>query len=253
MNSYDYIDLFAIPILKTHISDEKLISRAEKSILEIRKTFPDEAKISSLAMSKNSLRDGTSNKVLDPLAGVDGADELLKYAKSAGLKYLEDLGANKKTLIQKKMHWDAFGWWNVFEEGEWYPYHDHVNNAKLSCVIYLRQEEHHTGLRMKHPVKSLISAWFRDTDFGTNTPYAPEVNIKCKTGDVIVFPPWIEHGVPYENKEHSNGVAQKSFDATTSRLARNPRSISTERGNKPYFLADTSASNKRVSVAIDLK
>lgn len=236
----DYLDIFAVPVLKTTITDCDLISRVEKSILAVRETHPDNLKISSLVKAKQEY----SGTFADPMNGVDGTDELIEYAKQAGLMYLEKFGASKKVLVEKKSYWKTVAWWNVFEEGEWYPFHDHLMTT-LSCVLYIRQEEYHAGLKFKHPYGSLINTWFKSTGFGLGTNNGTEFTLKCKTGDLIVFPPWLEHGVPYDNTEGLKNrhliVRKHSFTSD----------MSAPLGTKTNKTA--ASKSLRISVAIDLK
>lgn len=238
MDDVDYLDIFALPILKTSITDGDLISRVEKSILAVRETHPDDLKISSLVKAKKEY----SGTFSDPMSGVDGTDELVEYAKQAGLMYLEKFGASKKILVEKKSYWKSVAWWNVFEEGEWYPFHDH-HMTTLSCVVYIRQEDYHTGLKFKHPCGTLINTWFKSTGFGLGTSNGTEFTLKCKTGDLVVFPPWLEHGVPHDSTEGLKNrqliVRKHSF---TSGMSAPPGTNKSKTTHLP-----------RISVAIDLK
>lgn len=211
--------LFNIPILKRNVYDKELFDRAEKSILEMYEVSDHTQRVPGLQAGKKQYSDRASNKLGDPLNGVDGIDELLELVKQTGLEYLESLGATKKVLYEKSQYWKMFGWWNVLDQDGWYPWHDH-KKCLISAVIYIRCEDGHAPIKFKSPMHALIENWFDcGRAFAKDTEFAQERTVYCNTGDVLIFPSWLDHGVPSRYNDHAD-TFQHTLDEAASNTKR---------------------------------
>ena len=80
-------------------------------------------------------------------------------------------------------------WVNYQEKYQYQEYHDHRERV-ISGIYYIDVPEGTPGIMMKTPLK----ANFDDLFF--NEDAVQEVNhLKIETGDILLFPSWLDHGV----------------------------------------------------------
>ncbi len=81
-------------------------------------------------------------------------------------------------------------WFNVTKPGDSTGWHDHKERAALSGVYYIDVPDGAPDLIIKTPLK----ANFDDLMFESEE--SSEVHkLKIETGDLVLFPGWLEHGV----------------------------------------------------------
>lgn len=199
-----YQNLFALPVLVRNRYDEELFTKAEASILGMYEHADKSLRVPGLQAGRKEQSERATNKLGDPLNGIEGIDKILDLVKEVGLEYLESMGATKKFLYEKSQYWKSFGWWNVLEGDGWYPWHDH-RKCLLSAVVYIRCEEGHAPIKFKSPMLALIENWFDcGRYFAKDSEYMQERTLYCKTGDILIFPSWLDHGVPSKFKDHAD-------------------------------------------------
>lgn len=116
------------------------------------------------------------------MAGVAG-QEVIKAVTAAASSYIERVGfhatgdAEATKLTPNNMHM----WASVHQDGSAHPQHVHVG-AVLSGVLYVRSPEGSGEIVFHDPRGSL-------------PPFGRAVSHKPCAGDLLIFPPWLEHGV----------------------------------------------------------
>lgn len=192
----NYLDCLGIPIKVVDLYDKELFDRLEKSILEqFYKREHKEGIQQHLNLLDEKREKGT---YADPLSRTDGGDTIKKIVRGEMVKYCEDLGADKKFTYQKLNSDSGISWWNVLESKEdWYPVHDH-RNWFVSAVLYVKANTDQQPTRFKSPLAGLMDSWFRPAGrlFGEGTKCAQEYDYFGVTGQLIIFPPWLDHSVP---------------------------------------------------------
>ena len=91
-------------------------------------------------------------------------------------------------------------WYNIYNEGFNQEQHNHITVGNIaSGVIYLSVPEKSTGTTFINPNTLFLNSTEYKEEFKYYTP-------KVKKGDVIIFPPWVEHRV------------DKQFDIESTRI-----------------------------------
>ncbi len=193
---------FEIPIYKTKLSNHQ----------EIKQKFLDEV------MPKLETLPGPNNIGLnlysDYFEGLDrlGPEWTDFYAPTV-LKFLQKAGFNQN----KKWATDIDLWYNVGIKGSSQEEHDHMGGfpgCQYSAIHFLIYDPnvheptrfynpiHHTYLRNMHPCNG------EDMPIDWQSPhYTPEV----QEGDLLIFPSYLKHSVPYQKDEKLRATIALNF------------------------------------------
>jgi uncharacterized protein (TIGR02466 family) len=91
-------------------------------------------------------------------------------------------------------------WYNIYNEGFHQEQHNHISSGNLaSGIIYVQMPKKSTATRFINPDVLFYNSTEYKEEFKYFTPIVKE-------GDVIIFPPWVEHRV------------DKQFDITNTRI-----------------------------------
>ena len=156
------INIFSTPIFVTPIDTDKIKISKE----DIKETW----------LSKTpSNYTSTVNKELEKETG----QYLLSVIHDAMMEYLE---GRKFCMSLKDI------WINVYKENDYQETHTHPG-AHFSFTIYKKIDKPHTIFF--HPIKNTIQSYYYQMFPELDHFYAP----KCKQGDMIIFPSYLEHMV----------------------------------------------------------
>lgn len=126
---------------------------------------------------------------LDPMVNISDFPELKRIVHTHALDYLQSLTNYPFTNILEK-NWNTYSWWSCFEGGDSYSWHNH-SQFFLIATYYVENNEEHSPIAFRNPIGNLLEAWLPGKMTGIET----EKIIKPKTGDLIIWPAWLEHMV----------------------------------------------------------
>ena len=86
--------------------------------------------------------------------------------------------------------WHNYAWYTYFDETDSYSWHSH-GQYYLIATYYVRADEEHAPIQFKSPMSDMYTAWA----LGTKNVNLEET-IQPKTGDLMVWPSWLEHQIP---------------------------------------------------------
>jgi len=125
----------------------------------------------------------------DPMVNITHYPELQKIIHTHAIEYLNSL-TSFPFADMLEMNWNHYSWWSCFDGGDSYSWHNH-SQFFLIATYYLECDEEHTPIAFRNPIGNLLEAWLPGKMTGIDT----EVVIKPKTGDLMIWPAWLEHYV----------------------------------------------------------
>ena len=129
------------------------------------------------------------DKGKDSMEGVDGWKELRQIIHQHALKYFKEI-SDYMWIKQLEEYWPVQAWWSVFDEKDDYPWHHHSQYCLIG-TYYLQHDEEHAPITFRSPINSLVTS---------SVPGVSKLNLEetlaPKTGDLMVWPAWLEHEVP---------------------------------------------------------
>ena len=148
------------------------------------------------------------DKGLDSMDGVDGWLELKEIVHQHAITYFKEL-TDYKWIDQLEETWPVQAWYSVFDEQDNYPWHHHAQYCLIG-TYYVQHEEEHSPVALRAPLNSLIT----NTIPGTSKVPGEHV-LEPKTGDLMIWPGWLEHEVPgadsYIYKKDDSTGRNKSY------------------------------------------
>jgi hypothetical protein len=190
-----YIDEMTIPIKKVNIYEKDLFNKLTDSILNEFNARDEQGINKHLNLLDEKKAKGFA---ADGLAGIKGSEEIKKIVRQEMVQYCTDLGADARFAYQKLNSSSGINWWNVMpRQSDWYPIHDH-RNWFVSAVLYVRVNPNHQPTSFRSPLSGLMDSWFRPAGriFGKDTKSHQEYEHYGTSGDLLIFPPWLDHSVP---------------------------------------------------------
>jgi len=192
-------DLFPIPMLTEQSSLN--LEEIRQSILSLRNSkSPDKTNYTSFYDE-------------DGLVGVkhkeDIINEILKFAKG----YVGTCLDTNPDLAAKL---DADGiqaWYNVYSEGIHHCWHDH-GRSLLSGTVYIYTDSDSSPFLIRSPFYAIIKGWAGGEGFLNR--WEQEQKFNPKSGDLFIWPGWLEHSVP-EQKATDEPRISISFNASFKR------------------------------------
>ena len=193
---------FEIPIYKTSLQNHKEIK--EKFLKEIMPTLENLPGPNNIGLNLYS----------DYFEGLErlGPEWADLYSETT-LKFLKKAGFNQN----KKWAVDLDTWYNVGIKGSFQEEHDHMGGfpgcqySAIHFLIYNEKEHeptrfynpiHHTFLRNMHPCNG------EDMPTDWQSPhYTPNV----KEGDLLIFPSYLHHSVPYQKSSEIRATIALNF------------------------------------------
>lgn len=160
------------------------------------------------------------------MEGITHYEELETRVREHAVNYLRSLTNFPHEHLLDKM-WRAFSWWSCFDQKDSYDWHNH-SQFMLICTYYVQNEERHTPIAFRNPIGNLIEAWLPGKMHGIDI----DTVIKPKTGDLIIWPGWLEHYV--FNKNVWSNEESKADNQEYNRGGNFNRAIASEEP-KGYF------------------
>jgi hypothetical protein len=152
-------NIFATPILIDQID----LSQIKLDSSEYKATFPSQ--VSTSFYGKNILSPSSSAYLLNKIA--KNLNEVILHPYELHLKFI---------------------WRNNYTKDSFQEKHIHAKNH-FSFIIYEKIDKGHTVF--SHPVSYLLESMYDDK--GTIFPVVHQP--QCKTGDLLIFPSYLEHYV----------------------------------------------------------
>lgn len=100
-------------------------------------------------------------------------------------------------------------WWNLYGYNNHHCWHAH-GNSLFAGTYYVHMDELSVPLEFKSPLESLINSW--QPGFGNDTRWAQAVKVHAATGDLLIWPGWIDHSVPEQKTLSDNLRCTISFN-----------------------------------------
>lgn len=192
-------NILGLPILHVKDVDTHLIPSMQKSIdaLQLQKEHWDRQKSKVSVYTENG--DHKFKLKQDPMEGVDGWQDLRKTIKGHVMDYLtatqpidEDFQSDQDRLLRETLdnYWHNYAWYTYFDETDSYSWHAH-GQYYLVATYYVRAEEEHAPIQFKSPLSDMYTTWA----LGTKAINLEET-IQPETGDLMIWPAWLEHQIP---------------------------------------------------------
>jgi|TARA_B100001250_G_scaffold29152_2_gene23904 hypothetical protein len=160
---------------------------------------------------------------IDPMEGVKGWEELRKRIKDHVMNYYyftqpidDDFqeGPDSKLRDSLKNFWHNYAWYTYFDETDSYGWHAHTQYY-LIVTYYVRADEEHAPIQFKSPVSDMYTSW----TLGTKKAELKET-IQPKTGDIMIWPAWLEHQVPsIQEKILDHSTIEENYKYTNKRIS----------------------------------
>jgi len=168
-------------------------------------------------LSKSSLynEDGSHKFITkeDPMEGVEARHELKKIIDVHALNYMKQFTLSQPSINALEKHWHSYAWHSTMEAEDDYGWHAH-NGYHLIATYYVRSEEEHAPIMFKNPISDLFATWLPGGKYNSL-----EHTIKPKTGDLIVWPAWLEHQVPGYNFETQFQLSEEKAQYNQNRIS----------------------------------
>lgn len=201
------IDLFPTLLYCEKDVALELQERLATSITKIyneRAYYEDENPIKGRVWRRLGLYDSKGNHISDKktgttwqekppgevsMEGVDGWKELRQIVHKHAIEYFKEI-TDYPHIAQLEHYWPVQAWWSVFDEKDDYPWHYHSQYCMIG-TYYVQHEPGHAPISFRSPINALVT----NTIPGTSKVKLEET-IFPKTGDLLIWPPWLEHEVP---------------------------------------------------------
>jgi len=136
------------------------------------------------------------------------------HVLDAVTQYLIQLDNNKSISIANQLQFDStctIDMWVAVQRGKsaFHEYHVH-EGAIISGVYYSNCPANCAPLILKKPNNSIGSQTANDDQ--SDRDDEEEVIIHPKEGQLVLFPPWLYHGVPKMNEEHNTARVSWAFN-----------------------------------------
>jgi len=112
---------------------------------------------------------------------------LVKFIEEHSHIYWKDLGYSP---LQQPGVFEM--WTNVYKTGSFIDVHAH-SPVQMIASFYLQQPDNGGNLVFEHPMMSLMKHQPYDMDLVRNHPEFWEYHVPVKTGDLILFPGYLNH------------------------------------------------------------
>lgn len=120
---------------------------------------------------------------------------LINFIEEHAQAYWKDLGysdAQKPGVFEM--------WTNVYKKGSFIDMHSH-SPVQMIASFYLQQPENAGNLVFEHPMMHLMKHQPYDPDLLRNHPEFWEYDVPVKTGDLILFPGYMNHKTRPNNSD----------------------------------------------------
>ena len=191
--------ILGIPIYHVHNVGEHLLPDLQQSIEAIQQEKVDWDRQRSKVSVYTKEGEHKFQLKQDPMEGVNGWQELKPIIKEHVMKFYDELHPIDKdfqqgpdTALREELndYWYNYAWYTYFDETDSYSWHSH-GQYYLIATYYVRADEEHAPIQFKSPMSDMYTAWA----LGTKNVNLEET-IQPKTGDLMVWPSWLEHQIP---------------------------------------------------------
>ena len=191
--------ILGLPLYHVHNVCEHLIPNLQNSIEKLQEEKQDwDRQRSKLSIYTKDGQHKFQTKQ-DPMEGVEGWQELRSNIKDHVMNFYEllhpidtNFQQGPDTILRKELRkfWHNYAWYSYFDENDSYSWHSH-GQYYLIATYYVRADEEHAPLQFKSPMSDMYTAWA----VGTKSVNLEET-IQPKTGDLMIWPAWLEHQIP---------------------------------------------------------
>jgi hypothetical protein len=123
-------------------------------------------------------------------------------------------GPDSKLRDSLKNFWHNYAWYTYFDETDSYGWHSHTQYY-LIVTYYVRADEEHAPIQFKSPISDMYTSW----TLGTKKAELKET-IQPKTGDIMIWPAWLEHQVPsIQEKILDHSTIEEGHKYTNKRIS----------------------------------
>ena len=168
-------------------------------------------------LAKSSLykEDGTHKFISkeNPMEGVTATYNLKQIVDKHALNYMKQFTLSEPSLRALEKFWHSYSWHSTMEAEDDYGWHAH-NGYQLIATYYVRSDEEHAPIMFKNPISDLFATWLPGGKYN-----ALEHTIKPKTGDLIIWPGWLEHQVPGYNFETQFQLTEEKTQYERNRIS----------------------------------
>jgi uncharacterized protein (TIGR02466 family) len=170
------IGLFHVPIFKRSLDlDHKQIESYVRNKLKNIESY-------------TTYYDNKYNK--EVVEGMPFRKEFESAAKHMALEWLR----MRDAPVEKFENYDVYYWFSVYTTGESHCLHQHPG-AAVAGTYYPYADSDSTPIRFRNPALNTIMM---------SEPYAPpnltRYEHQPETGDILVWPPWLEHSIAVQKK-----------------------------------------------------
>lgn len=190
-------DLFAVPILH-----ENIILQGSNLYEQIKAA---RAKKNPSSHNYTSYFKSPSDNSDNRMEGVDWS-ELETHIHRCSKEYIKAVFPQAKWYNTKI---DNI-WWNLYGLNNHHCWHIHPASL-LSGTYYVHMDDLSAPVSFKSPIMMLLSSTYHNK-YGSGTKWSQLVTIKAKTGDLLMWPSWLEHAVPEQTRLSENARCSISFN-----------------------------------------
>ena len=234
--------ILGLPLYHVHNVCEHLIPDLQTSIEKIQEEKHDwERQRSKVSVyTKEGEHKFTLKQA--PMEGVIGWQELRAVIKDHVMDFFEALHPVDDTFHKDpdinlrdalRTFWHNYAWYTYFDETDSYSWHSH-GQYYLIATYYVRADEEHAPIQFKSPMSDMYTSW----GLGTKSVRLEET-IQPKTGDLMIWPAWLEHQIPaldttilnHSQAEDVNKYNAKRISITNGYVKPHAQFLHTQRTN----------------------
>ena len=192
-------DLFPIPMLTEQL--DLNLKEINDSILALRRNkSPDKTNYTSFYDE-------------DGLMDVMYKEEILNAITNNATGFINTCLDIDKSIDTNITNGSVQAWYNVYDEGIHHCWHDH-GRSLLSGTIYINTDSDSSPFLIKSPYYPIIKGWVGGDGFVDR--WKQEYKLIPKSGDLFIWPSWLEHSVPAQ-KATDNPRVSISFNVSIKR------------------------------------
>ena len=191
--------ILGVPLYYAHNVGKDLLPILQESIESLQQEKNDWLRHRSKVSIYTKEGDHKFPLKIDPMEGVEGWKDLKLIIKEHVMNFYDEVhpidydyqqGPDIALREELNAFWYSNSWYTYFDETDSYPWHSH-GQFYFIATYYAQAEEEHAPIQFKSPMSDMYTAWA----LGTKSLNLEET-IQPKSGDLIIWPGWLEHQIP---------------------------------------------------------